>query len=296
MTPDQPHGTPDPTTDAATDADAGAATVADGTAAADAAPVPALYRCTVVHVRTAPLRHTLRHRTYFWLVDIDRLPVPPGPLRALAGFDPRDHFGGTAPTLRAGLDRFLAGEGVAPPTGRVLMLGQARVLGFVFNPLTLWWCHDADGTLRHVVAEVHSTYGERHCYLLGPEAAMGQARTGKELYVSPFFPVAGEYRLHLPEPGSGPNSGNGRSDGSGPSAPRLALTVALELDGGRPFTATVRGRGEPYSPGALLRANLRHPFSTLAVAAAIRMHGVWLWLRRLPVQPRPPHRPQKGMS
>ena len=182
---------------------------------------PALYPCTVTHVRIAPIRYTLRHRTYVWLIDPDRPPRLPRVLRPLAGFDPRDHFGGDEPTIRAGLDRFLAGHGIDLAGGPVAMLAHARVLGHVFNPLTLYWCQDADGRLRCVVAEVHNTYGERHCYLLSPDA-VGVARTSKELYVSPFFPVDGEYRMRRPAPDS-----------------RLDLIVRQERRDGRPVTATV---------------------------------------------------------
>ena len=79
------------------------------------------------------------------------------------------------------------------------MLANARVLGYVFNPLTVYWCHRPDGELECVVAEVHNTYRERHCYLLRPDAA-GRAETAKEFYVSPFLTVAGDYRMALPVP------------------------------------------------------------------------------------------------
>ncbi|MFK0172398.1 DUF1365 domain-containing protein [Streptomyces sp. NPDC090306] len=260
---------------------------------------PALYECVITHVRTAPVRYDLRHRTYMWLVDPDRPPRLPLPLRPLAGFRARDHFGGGAPTLRAGLDAYLASRGVDLAGGPVVMLTHARVLGHVFNPLTLYWCHTPDGTQRCVVAEVHNTYGERHCYLLEPEETAGPApggaavpapggaaagrtgedsyRTAKEFYVSPFFPVDGDYRMRLPPPGE-----------------RLGVTVRLEREGGSPFTATLRGRRRPPTPAALLRSAARHPWSTLVVSAAIRFHGVRLWRRGLPVVPRPPHRPQEG--
>jgi len=234
--------------------------------------VPALYPCTITHVRTAPLRYALRHRTYMWLIDPDRPPRLPGALRALARFDARDHFTGDRPSVRAGLESFLAGHGVHLDGGPVLMLTHARVLGYVFNPLTLYWCRDRDGTPRCVVAEVHNTYGGRHCYLLHPDAT-GTAETDKEFYVSPFFPVDGRYRMRLPEPGS-----------------RLDLTVHLEREDGRPFTATVRGTRTETTVGRLLRLALRHPWSTARVSAAIRWHGIRLYLRGLPVQPRPDHR------
>ncbi|MFJ2238689.1 DUF1365 domain-containing protein [Streptomyces sp. NPDC087859] len=237
--------------------------------------VPALYPCTIAHVRTTPRRYALRHRTYMWLVDPDRPPRLPLPLRPFARFDPRDHFTGDRPTIRAGLDAFLAEHGVDLGGGRVLMLTHARVLGYVFNPLTLYWCHGPAGELRCVVAEVHNTYGGRHGYLLRPDAAGAEKelRTDKEFYVSPFFPVDGRYRMRLPPPGA-----------------RLDVTVHLDREGGRAFTATVRGTRRAVSTASLLRLALRHPWSTLAVSAAIRAHGIRLYLRGLPVQPRPEHR------
>lgn len=232
---------------------------------------PALYSVAIAHVRTSPRRYTLRHHTYMWLTDPDRPPELPAPLRPLARFDARDHFDGGAPTIRAGLDAFLARHGVDLEGGHVVMLTHARVFGHVFNPLTLYWCHGPDGAPRCTVAEVHNTYGQRHCYLLRPDSA-GRAVVGKEFYVSPFFPVDGRYRMRLPAPGD-----------------RVDLTVHLERDGGRPFTATVRGPRRDVRTRTLLRLALRRPWSTLAVSAAIRLHGIRLYLRGLPVQPRPSH-------
>ncbi|MFJ8199337.1 DUF1365 domain-containing protein [Streptomyces sp. NPDC096152] len=239
---------------------------------------PALYPCTITHVRTAPTRYALRHRTYLWLIDPDHPPRPPRGLRWLARFDPRDHFDGDRPTLRAGLDAFLAAHGVDLAGGPVAMLTHARVLGHVFNPLTLYWCHGPDGRPRCVVAEVHNTYGERHAYLLRPDRA-GTTDADKEFYVSPFFPVDGRYRMRLPLPQD-----------------RLGLTVHLEREGARPFTATVRGTRREATTRALLRLALRHPWSTAAVSAGIRLHGIRLYLRGLPVQPRPRPRTPENVT
>lgn len=228
--------------------------------------VPALYRCEITHLRRSPLRHRVRHRTYLWLIDPAAPPRLPRALRPLARFDPRDHFDGTAPTLAAGLARFLRSRMESPPDGPALMLTHARVLGYVFNPLTLYWCHHRDGSPGCVVAEVHNTYGKRHLYLLQPDAT-GAAHTAKDFPVSPFFPVAGGYRMRLPLPGE-----------------RLRLTVTLEQPGQRPFTAAVTGTRSTAGPLPLLRAAARHPLSTLAVSAAIRAHGIALYLRGLPVR------------
>ncbi|WP_369141838.1 DUF1365 domain-containing protein [Streptomyces sp. R44] len=240
--------------------------------------VPALYMSEVVHTRVAPTRYGFRHRTYFWLVDIDDLPRLPRILRPLARFDPRDHFGGAAPSLRAGLNSYLAANGVSDADGPVLMLGHARVLGHVFNPLTLYWCHNKAGRLVCVVAEVHNTYGQRHCYLLRPDP-QGRDEIPKTFYVSPFFDVEGSYRMRLPLPDD-----------------RLDITVQLRhTDGLSPLTATVRGTRRPAATGTLLAAAVRHPWSTAAVSLGIRRHGIRLYLKGLPVRSRPTPPLQEGM-
>ena len=245
------------------------------------APDAALYECRITHTRLAPLRHAFTYRTYQWLVDLDHLPrLGPG-LRLLAGFHGRDHLGDPDQPIRANLDRFLASQDIDLAGGRVLMLAHARVLGYVFNPLTVYWCHRADGTLACVVAEVHNTYGQRHAYLLHTDDR-GRAEVPKEFYVSPFYPVDGGYRMSLPEPGP-------------PGSP-LALSVTLTRPGGASFVATVHGTGRPATARALLGAAARHPWSTAAVAARIRWQGIRLYLRGLPVAPRPPHQPQEGVQ
>jgi DUF1365 family protein len=213
-----------------------------------------------------------------WLVDLDHMPTLPRLLRPLARFRARDHFTGRAPSIRAALDGFLAEHGIGLQGGLVLMLANARVLGHVFNPLTLYWCHGRDGRLRCLVAEVHNTYGQRHAYLLHPDAA-GTASADKDFHVSPFFPVDGRYHMRLPLPEE-----------------RLNLTVRLERPGTPPFTATVHGTRRDASTPALLRLALRHPWSTLTVSAAIRFHGIRLYLRGLPAQPRPGHRTPESPS
>ncbi|MEW2586952.1 DUF1365 domain-containing protein [Streptomyces virginiae] len=242
------------------------------------APAAALYECVITHARTTPLRHAFRHRTYLWCVDLDRLPVLPRPVRPLARFDPRDHFTGDCATIRAGLDAYLATHGIDLDGGRVTMLAHARVFAFVFNPLSVYWCHDSSGALVCVVAEVHNTYGQRHCYLLRTGPA-GEAEADKEFHVSPFFAVDGRYRMRLPLPDD-----------------RLRLAVHLNHEEGRAFTAVVRGRRRPATVAALLSAAVRRPWSTAAVWAGIRRHGIRLLLRGLPVHPRPRPNPQEGTT
>ncbi|MCP3017121.1 DUF1365 domain-containing protein [Nocardiopsis dassonvillei] len=265
---------------------------------------PALYEATVRHVRSEPVRNAFAYGTYYWLVDLDDPPRPRWPLNVLAGFRAKDHAvdGDRAPAvthasaesgaptatrapndtgaarrdradgwareLRADIDALLAAHGVDLDGGRVLMLAHARVLGHVFNPLTVYWCHHRDGRLSRVVAEVHNTYGQRHRYVLDVDAR-GRAEADKAMYVSPFNAVDGRYRLSLPEPGE-----------------RLALTVALHRDGRPPLTASVHGRRRPATTASLLLRALRHPLAPLVGTLRIRRQGIGLYLRGLPVQPR----------
>jgi uncharacterized protein len=235
-----------------------------------------LYECTITHVRTAPLRNVFTYRSYQWLVDLDHLPrLGPG-LRLLAGFDARDHFGDPGRGIRENLDGFLREHDIDLGGGQVLMLTHARVLGYVFNPLTVYWCHRADGTLACVVAEVHNTYGQRHAYLLHTDDR-GRAEVAKQFYVSPYYPVDGSYRMSVPEPGA-----------------RLALSIVLRRPDGHSFAASVHGQGVPASARALIGIAVRHPWSTVVVAVRIRWQGVKLYLRGLRPVPRPAYRTQEG--
>lgn len=237
-----------------------------------------IYRTSIRHVRQDPVRNAFTYRSYSWFVDVDRLPVLPGALRPLAGFHAKDHLGDPDASIRENVDRFLAANGEDLGGGRVTMLANARVLGQVFNPISVFWCHGADGGLRCVIAEVHNTYGERHCYLLHPDEA-GRSRTAKEFFVSPFNEVDGSYRMQLPEP-----------DG------KLAVAVVLEREGRRPFTATMTGTGRAATPRTILAAALAVPLAPLRLVLQIRWQGLKLWARGLPIINRPHHPSQEAVS
>ena len=236
----------------------------------------ALYPCRITHIRTRPIRRAFRYRSYLWLVDLDDLPRVPLPLRPLARFQARDHLGDPACSIRANVDAYLARRGISLAGGRVVMLGHARTLGHVFNPLTVFWCHRRDGGLAAVIAEVHNTYGERHAYLLHPDGR-NRAQAGKEFYVSPFLPVSGRYRMHVPEPGGA-----------------LRLGATLHVDGQAVLAASVTGTRRAYTPWRLLACALRYPWVTAQVTALIRWQGIRLAARHLPIYPRPRHRSLEG--
>lgn len=242
-----------------------------------APPTPSIYRTTIRHVRTAPLRNAFRYRSYNWLVDVDHLPSLPRVLAPLAAFVSADHLGDPSRSLRENVDAFLAAHGIDLTGGAVLLLTNARVFGYVFNPLSVFWCHDADGRPVCVIAEVHNTYGERHCYLLRPDDR-GRARAAKEFYVSPFNDVDGEYRMRLPTPGVA-----------------LRMGISLERPGQPPFVATVVGERRDATAREVVRAALTVPVAPLRLAAQIRWQGIRLWTKGLPVRPRPTHRRQEAV-
>jgi DUF1365 family protein len=232
--------------------------------------LPALVTGEVTHRRPGPVRHAFRHATYQWLVDLDEVPVQPWYLRPLASFSSADHLGDPRRTIKQNVERHLAEHGVdLGPRGRILMLANARVLGYVFDPLTVFWCFAGEGDLACVVAEVHNTYGERHAYVLRPDHN-GTARTDKAFYVSPFFGVDGGYTLRFTL----------RPD-------LVSTSVTLRHGDTVAFSATFRGRPRRATGRALVTRFTRQPFMPQRVSALIRVHGVWLWLRRLPVTPRP---------
>ncbi len=230
--------------------------------------VPALYRTRVTHLRRAPVHHYFEHRGYSWYVDVDALPKLPAWLRPFARFDVDDHFiGGADTTLRQRIDALLAARGIDPPGGTVTALLQARVLGYVYNPLSLYWCHDGDGTLRHVVAEVHNARGGRHAYLLPPDSGE-PAIVQKRLYASPFNGGGGHYLVRAPRPGAD-----------------LDVTISLHRDDQPAFVATLRGDRRPASIAQLIRLQFVAPLAPLMAKFAMRIQGLMLRLRRVPVLP-----------
>ena len=243
-------------------------TLASAPARPQLPPLPALVVGQVTHRRPGPVRHAFRHRVYQWLVDLDCLPRQPWHLRAFAHFSSTDHLGDPRLPIKRNMENYLALGGIGlGDRGRVLMLASARVLGHVFDPLSVFWCYDSDGVLVCVVAEVHNTYGERHAYLLHPDEA-GTAVTAKGFYVSPFFDVTGTYELRFTL----------RPD-------LVATTVTLRRDDAVAFTATFRGRPEPATRPALAR--LAHPPAPHAPADLSPDPGA----RHLALAPSPAHPP-----
>ena len=229
---------------------------------------PVVYETTVRHQRRQPFRHGFTYGSHSWLVDLDALPAA----RRTASFVARDHLGSPDLTIRENVDAFLAARGIDLDGGRVLMLANPRSLGYNFNPISVFWCHDRAGNLAGTILEVHNTYGDRHAYLVHTDEH-GKAEVDKAMYVSPFHDVSGRYEISAPVPGD-----------------TVAVSITLRHTSGPRFTASLTG----YSVSG--RPPLRAALSAHVGSARIRIQGIGLWLRRLPVRPRPHHPRQEGVQ
>ena len=165
---------------------------------------------TVRHRRDRPRPHHFAYELWHVLLDVDELDTldqDVGPFAynrpGLAVFRDTDHLGPVDLPVREKLRRFLAGQGVELPDGPVLLQTSLRVLGYVFNPVSWFWCHDEEGDLALVVAEVNNTFGDTHCYVLDDLAWTGEhrvvARDRKVFHVSPFMAIDDhDYRGRAP--------------------------------------------------------------------------------------------------
>lgn len=234
---------------------------------------------SVQHRRHRPRAHAFRFRTYHALLDVDELDqldlevVGFGYRRAaLTSFHDVDHFGPRDVPVREKLQRWLADRGTELPAGQLLVLTNLRVLGHVFNPVSWWFCHGPEGDLQLIVAEVNNTFGDAHNYVLDDlEQRHGvvRARAPKVFHVSPFLPIEGlEYGFTFVL----------RAD---------RITVKMDVDDreGRLLDATQDGRRRELS--ALPRTLVTHPLMTLRTVAAIHVHALRLWLKRVPFFRRP---------
>lgn len=240
----------------------------------------ALYLGTVVHRRLRPVRHRLSYRVFSLLLDLDELPDLDRRLRlfghnrtALIGFHDRDHGPGDGRPLKPWVEAQLAAAGIAGG-GPVRVLCFPRVLGMVFNPLTVYFCHRPDGTLSAILHEVNNTFGQRHSYLIPAETgADGLVRQScaKGFYVSPFMAMETAYHFRIRPPDDGVSVAIRQTDGAGPVL-HASLTAARA----------------PLTDAGLLRAWLHHPLMTAKVVAGIHWEALHLWRKGLRLLPRPP--------
>lgn len=236
-----------------------------------------LYAGVVTHARLKPRRHRLRYRIFMLLLDLDELPALSRRLRlfghdraALTSFHQRDHGDG-AGDVRGWVEAQLAEAGL-PGGGPIRVLCMPRVLGGVFNPLSVWFCHRADEALSAILYEVNNTFGQRHSYLIpAAEAAVVRQTCGKAFYVSPFMDMELAYGFRIAPPGE-------------------AVSIAVEVRDAEGLVLATRfaGRRAELTDAAILRAWASHPLMTLGVMAAIHWEALKIWRKGIGLRRRPP--------
>jgi DUF1365 family protein len=234
-----------------------------------------------MHRRLFPVSYRFVYRVFSLLLDIDRLPGTAARLRLfshnrfnLMSLHDRDHGPRDGTPLRPWIERQLRGHGIDLQGGPVLLLCFPRILGYAFNPLSLWYCHHRDGTLRAVLCEVRNTFGEMHGYLLHDDgAAMGwpvRAGRRKVFHVSPFISMHARYEFLLTCPGD-----------------RLGVCVHEYQDDRLLLVATQRAAGRPLTDAAIASALARYPLMTFEVMAMIHWQALKIWLKGATFYPKP---------
>jgi len=236
------------------------------------------YTTQTTHVRFTPFERRFSQRVFHLLLDVDRVAETARGLRLLTynrpglfAFYDRDHGDRTGAPLRAWAEAALAGAGVDLGGGAIRLLTFPRVLGYVFNPLSIFFGYDPDGRLRGVVYEVNNTFGETHAYAAAIED--GEHTAKKQLHVSPFLDVTGRYVFRIRPPDE-----------------RFALAIENVVAGRRVHLATLTGARVALTDRALLAAFARLPLMTAQVTAGIHFQALQLWLRgvRYRNKPAPP--------
>jgi hypothetical protein len=243
----------------------------------------ALYTGTLVHARRTPAENVFRYRISFYVLDLGELDDLQRRLTLFSVNRPNvvsfydcDHFDDDGRSVKEKALAFCAERGVEGlEGGRVLMLAQLRFLGYVFNPVSFYWCYRPDGELACMIAELNNTFGERL-----PELLRGgglRYEHDKRLHVSPFFGLDQRYRYAFSEPGES-----------------LYARVEVLEQGGKPLQAVLAGERQELTNRTLGSALLRFPAMPVQVIGLIHWQALKLWLKRVPFHHKPPFVPGKG--
>jgi hypothetical protein len=236
-----------------------------------------LYRGVVIHRRVRPRVHSFRYRLFWMLLDIDRVEEAASRTRLfsvgsfnLLSFQSRDHGDKSGAPLRMQVQAMLADAGIEGVDGPIRLLTLPRLLGFVFNPISVYYCHRADGGLAAVIYEVSSTFGERRAYVLPADGERFDQTCGKTLHLSPFMRMDMTYVFRGRDPGEG-----------------LTLAIDGHDPDGLMIATAMSGERRALTDREILKAVLALPFETLKVVAAIHWEALRLFVKGVPLAPDP---------
>jgi len=243
-----------------------------------------LYITQVMHQRRFPVGYRFVYPVFSVLVDIDRMEAIHGASRVfsfnrfnLLSMRTRDHGPRDGSPWRPWVENKLAEHGIELAGGSVRLLAMPRVLGYAFNPMSVWFCHHRDTSLRAVICEVSNTYGEHHHYLLHdagrPLQSPVKQNRDKIFHVSPFIDMDAEYRFRISTPDE-----------------RLKVLIHEYQNDELMLVATQTGEARAFTDSQLLRAWLRMPLMTFKVITMIHWQALKIWLKgaRFHRKPAPP--------
>jgi DUF1365 family protein len=239
-----------------------------------------LYNGKIMHARMRPVHHRFTYRVMSLLIDLDRLDEADRRSRLFGvnraapfSFHESDHGERNGSPLSGYVRRLAEERGLALSGGRILLLCYPRVFGYVFNPISIYFCYGSCGNLALLIYEVRNTFGELHSYVLPVEdaAAGGAIRQcqAKEFYVSPFMDMQTRYRFSI-----------------APPSEQVKVRILQTDAQGALFAAAFSGRRSPLTGRSLLVTLVTLPFLTLKVVAAIHWEASRLWLKGVPYVPR----------
>lgn len=234
------------------------------------------YVGSVVHKRLWPKVHAFRYRVFCLALDVDEIDALASRLRLFSrnrwnvlSFHDLDHGSRDGTPAAEHARSLLARAGLEQAGARILLLCYPRLLGFVFNPLSVYFCYREPGALGAIVYEVSNTHGERRSYVIpvtGDDGTVIAQSCGKEMYVSPFTSAGGTYDFHVLKPDA-----------------QVVVGVAFRSGEAAILKTHFRGRRRALSDSSILSLLVRHPLMTLKVVAAIHFEALRLWLKRVPV-------------
>lgn len=239
----------------------------------------AIYAGNIIHKRVGPISHALRYKVFSLLIDCDNLPSLATRLKLFS----HNRFNlvslyqsdfGDGVDLPAYLNKIADRSGQGDKVHRFMMLCYPRILGYAFNPITVYFGLDSDGQIRLTVYEVHNTFGQRKTYVLPADPNQdGQIwqQCPKQFFVSPFNKVSGNYGFHLSS-----------------LADEFTLGVALKDQEKPVLRAHFRGKRQELTDKGLIRAIVGTGLLTLKVMVGIHFEAARLWIKGLRLQTRPP--------
>ena len=238
----------------------------------------------VLHERLSPQRHGFRYRLYMHRLVLDELPALAGRLRLLGINRPRpsaffeaDHLAAAPGTLRQRVETVLREHGITRAISDIELVTQCRVFGYVFNPVSFFFCYGQDESLAAVIAEVNNTFGESHTYVLTPNAEVATAK--KVFHVSPFMTLDGTYRFSFDI-----------------SQAHLDVRIDLYRQGTPIFVSRLSLDRRPLTDRGLALALVRYPLVTLAVIGRIHWQALRLWWKGATYYPKPPLDPDAART